>query len=124
MDAFLQPYMHLLITTLLAIGLYITIAYDNLIKKLVGLGMLQTSVFIFFISASTIENGTAPLLASGYDVYTNPLPHVLILTAIVVNVSVTAVGLALIIRIKKASQIAAVEQPTSLEIERDSKNLD
>ena len=122
MDASLQPYIHLLIATLIAIGLYITIAYDNLIKKLVGLSMLQTSVFIFFISASTVEGSTAPLLAAGYDVYANPLPHVLILTAIVVNVSVTAVGLALIIRIKKASQIAAVAQAASPETERNLKD--
>ena len=102
MDASLQAYIHLLIVALMVIGLYIAVAYDNLIKKLVGLSMMQTAVFIFFISASTVENSTAPLLAEGYDVYTNPLPHVLILTAIVVNVSITAVGLALIIKIKKA----------------------
>ena len=124
MDASLQAYIHLLIATLLAIGLYITIAYDNLIKKLVGLSMAQTSVFIFFISASTVEGSTAPLLAPGYDVYTNPLPHVLILTAIVVNVSVTAVGLALIIKIKKASQIAAIAQTALPKTERNHKPPD
>lgn len=102
MDVSVQPYLHLLLATLFAVGLYITVAYDNLIKKLVGLSMLQTAVFIFFISAGAVENGTAPLLSEDYAIYANPLPHVLILTAIVVNVSVTAVGLALIIKIKKA----------------------
>ncbi|MXX99190.1 MAG: cation:proton antiporter subunit C [Gammaproteobacteria bacterium] len=117
MDTLLQPYLHLLITALIVIGLYVAIAYDNLIKKLVGLGMMQTAVFIFFISASALDGGTAPILAADYDVYGNPLPHVLILTAIVVNVSITAVGLALIIKIKKAcgslseSMISKYEAP-------------
>ena len=102
MDTSLQPYMHLLITLLIVIGLYITIAYDNLIKKLVGIGIMQTAVFIFYISASAVMGGSAPLLAADYDTYANPLPHVLILTAIVVNVSISAVGLALIIKIKKS----------------------
>ncbi len=117
MDASFQPYMHLLIATLLAIGLYITIAYDNLIKKLIGIGILQTSVFIFFISASTVVGSTAPLLSPYYDIYANPLPHVLILTAIVVNVSMTAVGLALIIKIKKSSSAEA--QTASPETEKN-----
>jgi len=101
-DASLQPYIHLLITTLFVIGLYITIAYDNLIKKVVGVGIMQTSVFIFYISASAVVGGSAPLLSADYDVYANPLPHVLILTAIVVNVSITAVALTLIVKIKKS----------------------
>ena len=115
MDASLQPYMHFLIATLIAVGLYITMAYDNLIKKLIGIGILQTSVFIFFISASTVFGSTAPLLAPDYDVYANPLPHVLILTAIVVNVSMTAVGLALIIKIKKSSSAETQTAPSKTE---------
>jgi len=101
MDGSIQPFVHLLIATLMAIGFYITIAYSNLIKKLVGISMLQTSVFIFFISMGAVDGGTAPLLTEEHDNYANPLPHVLILTAIVVNVSLTAMGLALVIRIKK-----------------------
>jgi len=81
-------------------GLYIVIARGNLIKKLVGLNVFQSSVFILYISFAKVEGGTAPILAKGIDVYSNPLPHVLILTAIVVGVATTALGLALVVRIR------------------------
>ncbi|NNM05006.1 MAG: cation:proton antiporter subunit C, partial [Gemmatimonadetes bacterium] len=69
-----------------------------------GLNIFQTSVFIFYISMGKISSGTAPILVEGAEgvVYSNPLPHVLILTAIVVGVSTTAVALALVVRIKEA----------------------
>ena len=82
-------------------GRYIVIARGNLIKKLVGLNIFQASVFILYISFGKVAGGTAPILAKGIEVYSNPLPHVLILTAIVVGVATTALGLALVVRIRK-----------------------
>lgn len=102
MELVLQNYHHLLIAALIVIGLYIMMAYDNLIKKLIGLNILQAAVFIFFIFLGLVDGSTAPLLSPEYTLYANPLPHVLILTAIVVNVSVTAMGLALVIKIKNS----------------------
>lgn len=87
---------------LMMIGFYIVISQGNLIKKIVGLNIFQTSVFLLYISMGKVEGGTAPILISGDVAYSNPLPHVLILTAIVVGVATTAVAMALIVRIKKA----------------------
>ncbi len=80
-------------------GLYIVVAHGNMIKKLVGLSIFQTSVYLLFLSPGKIIGGTAPILAEGFDVYSNPLPHVLILTAIVVGVATLALGMALVVRI-------------------------
>ena len=90
---------------LMMVGFYTLIARGNLVKKLIGLNIFQTSVFIFYISLGKILGGTAPILIEGHPedvLYSNPLPHVLILTAIVVGVATTAVGLALVVRIKEA----------------------
>ncbi len=87
---------------LMMTGFYIVIAQGNLIKKVVGLNIFQVSVFVFYISMSKIKGGTAPILDEGIEVYTNPLPHVLILTAIVVGVATTALALALVVRIRDA----------------------
>ena len=87
---------------LMMIGLYIVIAHENLIKKIVGLNVFQVSVFVFYISMAKIKGGTAPVLADSIEVYSNPLPHVLILTAIVVGVATTALGLALVVRIQES----------------------
>lgn len=84
------------------IGFYIVISDANLIKKIVGLSIFQTSVFIFFISMSKVLGGTAPILMDKITTYSNPLPHVLILTAIVVGVANTALGLAIVARINRA----------------------
>jgi multicomponent Na+:H+ antiporter subunit C len=75
---------------------------DNLVKKLVGLNIFQTSVFILYISMGKIFGGSAPIIAEGIEIYSNPLPHVLILTAIVVGVATMAMGLALVVRINEA----------------------
>ena len=83
-------------------GLYILIAHGNLIKKIIGLIIFQTSIFIFYISIAKITGATAPIIKQGVELYSNPLPHVLILTAIVVGISTTALALALVIRIKQA----------------------
>jgi len=87
---------------LMIAGLYIVIARGNLIKKLVGLSIFQTSVYLLYIAPGKLIGGTAPIIAEGYAVYSNPLPHVLILTAIVVGVATIALGLALVVRIREA----------------------
>jgi multicomponent Na+:H+ antiporter subunit C len=84
------------------IGFYIVIAQGNLIKKIVGLNIFQVSVFIFYISIGKVTGGSAPIINDNIEIYSNPLPHVLILTAIVVGVATTALGLAMIVRIKEA----------------------
>ncbi len=90
-----------IVVVLMMIGLYIVMAHENLVKKIVGLNVFQVSVFVLYISMAKIKGGTAPILADNIPVYSNPLPHVLILTAIVVGVATTALGLALIVRIKE-----------------------
>jgi len=95
-------YNYWVVVVLMMIGFYIVIAHGNLIKKIVGLTIFQTSVFIFYISMAKVDGGTAPILAAGVTQYSNPLPHVLILTAIVVGISTTALALALTVRIKEA----------------------
>lgn len=93
-----------LVIALMMTGLYIVIARENLVKKVMGLNLFQVSVILFYVSIARVEGGTAPILIDGTAdvVYSNPLPHVLMLTAIVVGVSVTAVALALVIRIQRA----------------------
>ena len=94
---------YIIVIILMMTGLFIVIARTNLIKKLIGLSIFQTSVFIFYISLGKIEGGTAPILdGNSGTLYSNPLPHVLILTAIVVGVATTALGLALALRINEA----------------------
>ena len=89
---------------MMMVGFYTLIARGNLIKKIIGLNIFQTSVFILYITMGKITGGTAPIfIEGGRDVvYSNPIPHVLILTAIVVGVATSAVGLSLVIRIKEA----------------------
>ncbi len=88
---------------LMMTGFYVVIARGNLVKKIVGLNIFQASVFLFYISLGKIFGGTPPILLDRSGVvYSNPLPHVLILTAIVVGVATTALGLALVVRINEA----------------------
>ena len=91
-----------IIVVLMMTGFYIIIAHNNLVKKIVGLNIFQVSVFVFYITMAKVKGGTAPILAEGIEIYSNPLPHVLILTAIVVGVATTALGLALVVRIHDA----------------------
>lgn len=86
----------------LCVGLYIVMARGNMIKKLVGLAILQTSVYILYISAGKIIGATAPIIDESHHLYSNPLPHVLILTAIVVGIATLALGLALVVRLKES----------------------
>ena len=85
---------------LMMCGFFLLLSARNLVKKVIGLNLFQTSVFIFYISTGKVKEGKVPIAQEGVDVYSNPLPHVLILTAIVVGVASTALGLSLILRIK------------------------
>ena len=96
----LLPYW--MVIVLMMTGFYITIAQGNLMKKIIGLNVFQVSVFSFYILMGKITGGTAPILADGIKLYSNPLPHVLILTAIVVGIATTALALAIIVRIHRA----------------------
>jgi multicomponent Na+:H+ antiporter subunit C len=95
-------YNYLITIFLMMAGLYVVIARGNMIKKLVGLSVFQTSVYLLYIAPGKIGGGTPPVIAPGFDTYSNPLPHVLILTAIVVGVATLALGLALVVRIHEA----------------------
>jgi multicomponent Na+:H+ antiporter subunit C len=97
-------YNYWIVVGLMMIGFYTMISRGNLVKKLVGLSVFQTSVMILYISLGKIFGGTAPILLEDgqHAVYTNPIPSVLILTAIVVGVATLAVGLALVVRINEA----------------------
>lgn len=119
------------IISLMMIGLYIAFSAENLIKRLVGLMIFQSTICLFYVSLSKVRDGTAPILlpedtpyhydhppvmegmdaltAAGgerfadlHHIYSNPLPHVLMLTAIVVGVATLSLGLALIVRIREA----------------------
>jgi multicomponent Na+:H+ antiporter subunit C len=91
-----------IVVVLMMTGFFIVISRGNLIKKIVGLNIFQASVFILYISMGKVDDGTAPILDDRFSVYSNPLPHVLILTAIVVGVATSALGLALAVRIREA----------------------
>ena len=99
-------------------GLYILIAWGNLVKKLVGLSIFQTSVYLLYIAPGKLIGGTPPIVSPAFQVYSNPLPHVLILTAIVVGIATLALGLALVVRIKEA--YGSIEEDEILAEERDT----
>ena len=107
-----------IVAVLMMIGFYVVIAQGNLVKKVFGLNIFQVSVFLFYISMSKVDGGTAPILAEAFSVYSNPLPHVLILTAIVVGVATMALGLALVVRIRNAYGTIEEEEIEKLEGER------
>lgn len=95
-------YNYWIVIVLMMTGLYMLIAHGNLMKKVIGLNVFQTSVFILYISLANISTAVPPIVSKEATLYSNPLPHVLILTAIVVGIATTAVALALILRIKEA----------------------
>ncbi len=96
-----EHFSYIVTVFLMVAGLYVVMARGNLIKKLVGLSVFQTSVYLLYIAPGKLLGGTAPILAPQYTVYSNPLPHVLILTAIVVGVATLALGLAITVRIRE-----------------------
>lgn len=91
-----------IIIVLMMVGLYTMMSKPNLIKKMAGLSVFQTGVILLYVSFGKVTGGTAPIVAEGFDSYSNPLPQVLMLTAIVVGVATTALGFALIVRIQEA----------------------
>lgn len=105
-------------------GLYAIITSRNLVKKMIGLSLFQTSVLLLYISMGKIKGGQAPILecmdpATCPTLYSNPLPHVLMLTAIVVGVATLAVGLALIIRIKEKYGTVSEDDIIKLDMPHD-----
>ena len=102
MDVFASHYTYWVTVLLMAAGLYIMIARGNLVKKLIGLSVFQTSVYLLYIAPGKLIGGTAPIVSEAFKVYSNPLPHVLILTAIVVGIATLALGLAIVVRIREA----------------------
>jgi len=97
-----ENYNYVISVIIMMIGLYCVIASGNLVKKMLGLLIFQVSVLLFYISVGSVNNRAVPILVENISHYVNPLPHVLMLTAIVVGVAVLAVGLAIIVRIKEA----------------------
>ena len=99
---FVGLYNYWIVVFLMMAGLYLVIEHGNLVKKMVGLTVFQAAVFVLYITLGKVRDGTAPIVAEGIEIYSNPLPHVLILTAIVVGVATLALGLALVVRIREA----------------------
>jgi len=114
--SFASHYSYWVTVFLMIAGLYIVVSRDNLMKKLIGLGILQTSVYLLYIAPGKLIGGTAPIIADQFRTYSNPLPHVLILTAIVVGVATLALGLAIVVRIREAYD--TIEEDEILEQDR------
>jgi multicomponent Na+:H+ antiporter subunit C len=108
-------YNYWVVIALMLIGLYVIIADGNLLKKVIGLSVFQVSVFLLYISLATVRDGAPPIRQEGVELYSNPLPHVLILTAIVVGIATTALALALLVRIKEAYGTLEEEQIQTIE---------
>ncbi len=102
LEALATNYNYWITIVLMVSGLFIVVSKSNMIKTLVGLGIFQTSVYLLYLSPGKILGATPPIMAEGIESYSNPLPHVLILTAIVVGVATLALGLALVVRIHEA----------------------
>lgn len=111
----IEHFTYIVTVFLMVAGLYVVMARGNLIKKLVGLSVFQTSVYLLYVAPGKIIGGTAPILAPQYSVYSNPLPHVLILTAIVVGVATLALGLALAVRIREVYGTIEEDEITALD---------
>ena len=110
------------VVVLMMVGLYIVIARDNLVKKMMGLNIFQSAVILFYVSMGKVEGGTAPIvpahLGNGEHIlYSNPIPHVLMLTAIVVGVATTALGLSLVVRIQEAYGTTEEDEIVAIELE-------
>ncbi|MDZ4729976.1 MAG: cation:proton antiporter subunit C [Xanthomonadales bacterium] len=111
-------YYYWVFAVLLMIGFYAVVAKPNLIKKLVGLSLFQAAVFLLYITMGKVSGSTAPIFQEGVSglVFSNPLPQVLILTAIVVGISTTALGLGIVIRIKE--EYGSIEEDEIQEMDK------
>ena len=115
---FLGLYTYWVFALLLMTGFYAVVAKLNLVKKLLGLSLFQAAVFLLYIKMGKVEGGTAPIFIDGLEteLFSNPLPQVLILTAIVVGISTTALGLGIIVRIKE--EYDTIEENEIQELDR------
>ncbi len=107
------------VIVLMMVGFYVVIAQHNMVKKIIGLNIFQVSVFVFYISMGKVRGGSAPIIDPSIEVYSNPLPHVLILTAIVVGVATTSLGLALAVRIRNAYGTIEEDEIEAMEAEQE-----
>ena len=123
---FLTHWNYLGCITLMMIGLYIAISRGNLVKKIMGINIFQASVILLYVSMGKVSGGTAPILVDGQPgtLYSNPVPHVLMLTAIVVGVASTALGLALVVRINEAYATVEEDEIVALDRAEDQKHLE
>jgi multicomponent Na+:H+ antiporter subunit C len=121
----LSHWNYLAVITLMMIGLYIAISRGNLVKKVMGMNVFQASVILLYVSMGKVRGGTAPILIDGVEavVYSNPVPHVLMLTAIVVGVASTALGLALVVRTQEAYGTVEEDEIVALDRAEDLKEL-
>lgn len=121
MDFFVGHYNYWIFVFLMMLGFYVVVARGNLVKKIIGLNIFQASVFLLYISIGKVFGGTAPIIIEGAGgspvTYSNPLPHVLILTAIVVGVATTALGLSLVIRINEAYGTIEEDEISEMDLE-------
>ena len=109
MEILLTKYNYWIYILIMMIGLYAMLAKNNLVKKIIGMGIFQTAIIVFYVSIGAKRGGTIPIIEHGHGPqvhetinalnYVNPLPHVLMLTAIVVSVGTLGVALALALRI-------------------------
>ena len=102
LDALSTRYAYATFSIVLAVGLYMMIASSNLVKKVIGLNLFQSAIFLFFVATAYVQGGAVPVIpreGGAVGEYASPLPHVIVLTAIVVGVSLTAVAVALIVRL-------------------------
>ncbi len=113
-NAFAANYNYWVTIFLIVSGIYIVAARSNMIKSLVGVGIFQTSVYLLYLTPGKVIGGTPPIIDPEYELYSNPLPHVLILTAIVVSVATLALGLAVVVRIHEAYR--TIEEDELVEI--------
>lgn len=115
-EKLLQNYPYLIASLIFVVGCYTVLSHSNLMRKVIGINVMETAVFLFFVAAGNIRGGQPPIidLANPAEIYVNPLTTALILTGIVVSVSVTALSLALVVRIQRqfgtidADKIAAI----------------
>jgi multicomponent Na+:H+ antiporter subunit C len=120
--SFFNHFSYFITIFLMIAGLYVVIARGNLVKKLVGLAIFQTSVYLLYIAPGKLIGGTAPIIDARHVVYSNPLPHVLILTAIVVGIATMALGLGLVVRIREA--YGTIEEDEILDQDRQTDRGD
>ena len=116
---------YIAVIILMMIGLYIAISRGNLVKKVMGMSVFQVSVILLYVSMGKVAGGTAPILIEGRTdiIYSNPLPHVLMLTAIVVGVASTALGLALVVRVHEAYGTVEEDEIVALDREEDEREI-